>query len=79
MINNFANTDLNLSLLMIFKFLLIALSAFYLVFSFIVIRQISIMKKTLVTPISGKITLIGWIHMGFAISVLLSFLFLVKP
>ena len=66
-------------LLMIFRFLLIILSGFYVVFSFVVIRQISVMKKTLITPISFNITLLGWIHFGFAFTVFLTFLLWVKP
>ncbi|MFZ5438228.1 MAG: DUF5657 family protein [Patescibacteria group bacterium] len=72
-------TNFSFPLLMIFKYLLISASFFYLIFAFVVIRQISIMKRTLITPVSGKITLLGWIHFGFALTVLFSFLFFVQP
>lgn len=71
--------SLSYSILILFKYLLILASVLYLVFSFVVIRQISIMKKTLITPVSGSISLLGWLHFGFALLVLLNFLFMVKP
>lgn len=79
MITNFSNFDYNFSLLIIFKYLLIIASFFYLIFSFVVVRQISIMKKTLLTPMSGKVTLLGLVHFGFALAVMLSFMFFVQP
>lgn len=77
--NGLNAVNFSLPLLMIFKFLLIALSGFYILFSFVVIRQITIMKKTIITQFSPRISLMGWIHFGFSILVFVSFLFFVQP
>ncbi|MBT4652535.1 MAG: hypothetical protein HN981_04645 [Candidatus Pacebacteria bacterium] len=77
--NSFNAVNFSLPLLMIFKYLLIALSGFYILFSFVIIRQIAIMKKTLITQFSPRITLIGWIHFCFSVLVFVSFLFFVQP
>jgi len=44
---------------------------FYIVFSFIALRQIEIMRKTVVTPFSGVVLLIGIAHLIVAIGALL--------
>ncbi|MBU0578545.1 hypothetical protein KKE34_03335 [Patescibacteria group bacterium] len=46
----------------------------YLIFSVVVIRQIHIMQKSLVTSFSKQLKLIGFIHIGLAILVLLFFI-----
>ncbi len=45
----------------------------YLIFSVIVIRQIHTMQKSLMTSLSGKLKLLGYIHLAVAIVVLLYF------
>lgn len=39
----------------------------YIVFAFIVIRQVSLMARTLVVPIDLPIKIIAWLHLGLAI------------
>jgi len=43
----------------------------YLVFAGVVVRQIDLMVSTFNTPYEGKIKLLGWIHLGVSIVVLL--------
>jgi hypothetical protein len=44
--------------------------ALYVAFAFIATRQIHIMKKTVITPLSGFVTLLGYIHFFLAIAAL---------
>lgn len=41
----------------------------YLVFAVVVIRQVSLMTRTVDTPISPLLKIIGWAHLGIAILV----------
>lgn len=52
----------------------IILAALYVGFAFIVTRQITIMSKTIVTPFSPAVKLIGMIHLVVALVVWLLFL-----
>lgn len=42
-----------------FKFMFVVAAVLYLIFSLLVLRQIDLMKKTLITPFSPVITAIG--------------------
>ncbi len=49
----------------------------YVFFAFIAVRQIDIMRRTVITPLSPLIQLIGYIHLFVAIGLLLfTFLYL---
>lgn len=61
--------DLNSAALAVFKIFFIFASLFYIVFAIVVVRQISVMKKTLITSFSPTITLLGYIHLVFVIFV----------
>jgi len=50
----------------VFKLFFVASAILYLVFALLVVRQIDLMKKTLITPISPAITTLGIIHLGLA-------------
>jgi len=39
----------------------------YLLFAFIIIRQVNLMSKTLVVPIDKAIKIMAWVHLGLAI------------
>ncbi len=67
------NFDENALLVGVFKILFIAIALFYVVFAVIVIRQVQIMKNTLITPISPVLLIAGFIHLLLAIGVLLLF------
>jgi hypothetical protein len=58
------------------KIIFVLLAGLYLVFAFVVIRQITIMKKTLITPFSPIINLIGYLHFLIALLVFCFFLVL---
>lgn len=57
-------------LMSVFKFLFILTAVCYAVFAVIVVRQIQIMKNTLVTPISPVIFLVGFLHLIVAVIIL---------
>lgn len=54
----------------VFKMLFILSVLFYIVFTFIVIRQVQIMKNTLITPVSPLLMLIAIVHFISAIFIL---------
>lgn len=66
---------INGPLLLLFKVMLIVGGLCYLVFAGVVMRQISVMKKTLITPLEPEIAILGWIHLGLTITLFLYFLF----
>lgn len=49
----------------------------YVIFAFIATRQIQVMRKTVETPLSGFITLIGYAHLLLAILAMVVVLLLV--
>lgn len=61
-------------LLVLFKILFVLAAFLYVLFSFVVIRQISLMRKTLITPFSPILSILGWLHSLIAIIVLLIFI-----
>ena len=70
-INGLTIDSLMMSLLKLF---LIVGGLLYIVFAFVAVRQVSIMKKTLITEISPFITTIGLTHLIAAISVVAYFI-----
>jgi len=71
MLNPIINQDLILAL---FKIAFVIGAFFYLIYSFVVAKQIRIMEKTLITGFSTIITLLGFINLIIAILTLLGFL-----
>ena len=68
---------INHSMELVFKWLFVIGATLYMLFTLVVIRQISLMKKTLITEVSPLITTLGLAHFGLAIGVLVYyFLFL---
>ncbi|MBU0576433.1 hypothetical protein KJ707_02490 [Patescibacteria group bacterium] len=55
------------------KLLFVVAGVLYLVFSAVVIKQIYSMQKSLVTSFSKHLRIIGFVHFGLAILVLLFF------
>lgn len=68
--------DLDILTLAIVKIFLLSASFLYLIFAILVTRQISLMKQTLETPLSGLMTLFGFLHLIIALVVLLLFVIL---
>lgn len=64
----FAQPDfINQSLINLFHFLFVVAGVIYVIFSLLVIRQIDLMNKTLITKFSGFATALGIAHMGIAL------------
>lgn len=55
------------------RWALLILAFFYVLFAVMVIRQIAIMRQTLVTSFSPILTLLGLIHLAVALGVLFLF------
>lgn len=71
---NFGEIGFSQSILMLFKLLLIIGGGFYVIFAFIVIRQITVMKKTLITVLEPEIFILGWLHLLAAIGLFVYFI-----
>lgn len=57
-----------------FKILFVVAAIIYVLFTLIVMRQISLMKKTLITPVSPVIGLLGFVHFCLAVGVLVFYI-----
>lgn len=56
------------------KFIFVAAAFFYLVYTFIVFRQVQVMKKTLITSFSPIVNLLGFANLLLAIALFVGFL-----
>jgi len=56
------------------KVLFVVAGVLYVVFSVVAIRQIYTMQKSLMTSLSGKLRTLGYVHLVFAVLVLLFFI-----
>lgn len=63
------------ALLGLIKLLFIVGGTLYFIFAFVVIRQITIMKKTLITPLEFEISALGWLHLALTTGLFLYFVF----
>ena len=66
--------NLNDLILTLFQDFFILGGIFYIIFAVIVIRQIIVMKKTLITTFNPIILTLGYIHLGLAVAVLLFYI-----
>jgi hypothetical protein len=57
----------------ILKVMFIIAAILYVLFSFVVVRQITLMRQTVVTSLSSFLQLIGYIHLIFSILVVIIF------
>lgn len=60
--------------LILVKVGLLLLSALYFIFSLIVVRQVSLMTKTLITEVAPLIRAFSIIHAGLALGIILLFI-----
>lgn len=60
--------------LLVFKVMFILAAFLYVLFSIVVVRQISIMRSTLITHVSSILTLLGYVHLLMSIIVLFLFI-----
>lgn len=56
------------------KTLFIIGALLYLVFAFVVTRQIQVMRSTVITPFSPAVQLLGLVHLVLALAVLILFI-----
>ena len=61
---------INQSLISLFHFLFVAAGILYVIFSLLVVRQIDLMNKTLITKFSPIATMLGLLHLGASIMML---------
>lgn len=59
---------INLALFLDFiKFAILLILFFYAIFALLIVRQVDLMSKTLITPVSPIVKAIAIIHAGFAV------------
>jgi hypothetical protein len=68
--------SINNGLVEVFHWFFIIGSGLYCVFALLIVRQIGLMKKTLITDISPVVSLLGLIHLLLAVGLLGYYLFL---
>ena len=68
-------SEFNTVVLWFIRWALIILAIFYVMFGVMVVKQIRIMRQTLITSFSPILRLLGYAHLLLAILVLLVFLF----
>ncbi len=64
---NIFNSDYSL---MFVKGVILLILIFYAIFALIIVKQVNIMSKTLVTNISGIVKALAIVHAGFAIGLI---------
>jgi hypothetical protein len=63
--------DLVFNLIFFTKVAILILLLFYVIFSLIIVRQVDLMARTLITPVSGIVSAISIVNAGFAFGFLL--------
>lgn len=59
---------------LLLKVIFIVAALLYLIFSFVVVRQIHLMRSTVITPLSSFIQIVGYIHLLLSLGVVLLFI-----
>ncbi|MDQ3008602.1 MAG: hypothetical protein M3Q81_03325 [bacterium] len=67
-------TDVNALILIFLKLMFILGGVLYLIFSFVITRQVHIMKNTLITPVSLFVQLLAYAHLVLAVGLLLYYI-----
>lgn len=67
-----------LFLVPLFKWGVLIILFFYAIFALIIVRQVSLMSKTLLTPVSPIVKAVSILHAGFAIGLIVLFYGLLK-
>lgn len=55
---------------LVIKFGSIALLLVYMIFAVVITRQINLMVGTFYTPFKQRVVLLGWVHLGLAVGLL---------
>ena len=58
------------AILIILKAVILIILVFYAIFALLIVRQVTLMAKTLITKISPLVKLIAIVHAGFAIGLI---------
>ncbi len=58
----------------VLKFVFVVGALFYLIYTFVVVRQIHTMKKTLITNFSSSVSLLGFLNLLLALGLFVGFL-----
>jgi hypothetical protein len=58
----------------ILKLIFVVAALFYLVYSFIMLRQVQLMKKTLITSFSSSVNLLGFANFLLALAMFIGFI-----
>lgn len=74
--NEFIEFILNISIWGVAKVLVLIALAIYLVFAFVVVRQVSMMIKVISGSIDLPLKILAWLHFIFAVLVILLAIFL---
>ena len=72
--DSIAPAEMGVFLLLFIKWCMIILAIFYLAFSGVMIRQIQLMRQTLMTSFSPYLKILGFAHFGLALFVLFAFI-----
>lgn len=64
---NFFN---NAYLIIFLRWAILIILVFYVIFALVIVRQVDLMSKTLITPVSPLLKAIAILHAGFAIGLL---------
>ncbi|PIP53590.1 hypothetical protein COX08_00120 [Candidatus Beckwithbacteria bacterium CG23_combo_of_CG06-09_8_20_14_all_34_8] len=68
-ISQIFNVNLDTALLGGLKIMYLAAIFFYIIFASLIIKQIYLMTGTLISSVSKRIELIGWVNLFFAIGI----------
>ena len=60
----------NIYLINFFKWAILIILVFYAIFALMIARQVSLMSKTLITPVSPIVLAVAIVHAGFAIGLI---------
>jgi len=75
--DDFIQLIFSISLLSVFKLLILLSLALYFIFSLIVVRQVRIMTSTFQTGLEEVLQLISWLHLALVIIIFIVILFAV--
>lgn len=68
--NNLINSIIGFSIWGVAKFLIILALIIYLIFAFVVVKQIKMMTKVVSGELDFPIKILGWLHFLFAICII---------
>lgn len=70
MVSDPNNIFSNIYLVYFLKWAILIILVFYAIFALIIVRQVDLMSKTLITPVSPVVKAVAILHGGFAIGLI---------